>query len=84
MNASVEACEARDTKGMYAKARRGEIKGFTGVDDPYETPCAPDVACVTDTGEAPAQSAQRILAYLESIGVVRDAIPVEERVAVPV
>jgi sulfate adenylyltransferase len=34
----LEVCEQRDTKGMYAKARRGEIKGFTGIDDPYEEP----------------------------------------------
>ncbi|MHA1200857.1 MAG: sulfate adenylyltransferase, partial [Candidatus Heimdallarchaeaceae archaeon] len=43
VNASLEACEERDLKGLYAKARAGEIKGFTGVDDPYEEPQAPEV-----------------------------------------
>jgi sulfate adenylyltransferase len=42
----LEVCEARDTKGLYAKARRGEIKGFTGIDDPYEAPVNPDIRLV--------------------------------------
>jgi adenylylsulfate kinase len=45
---SVEKCEQRDVKGMYAKARRGEIKGFTGIDDPYETPKNPDLEIDTE------------------------------------
>jgi adenylylsulfate kinase len=44
MSAPLEACEKRDAKGLYAKARRGEIKNFTGVDDPYEAPAAPELA----------------------------------------
>ena len=43
----LEVCEQRDVKGLYAKARRGEIKGFTGIDDPYETP--DDAELVIDT-----------------------------------
>jgi sulfate adenylyltransferase len=43
VNTPLEACEQRDTKGMYAKARRGEIKDFTGVDDPYEEPVNPEL-----------------------------------------
>ena len=43
----IEVCEQRDVKGLYAKARRGEIKGLTGVDDPYEPPAAPDVMLTT-------------------------------------
>ena len=39
----LEVCEQRDTKGIYAKARRGEIDGFTGIDDPYETPETPEI-----------------------------------------
>ncbi|HJR90904.1 MAG TPA: adenylyl-sulfate kinase, partial [Acidimicrobiia bacterium] len=45
----IEVCEARDPKGLYAKARAGEIKGFTGIDDPYEAPLAPDLVIDTTT-----------------------------------
>jgi len=45
---SVEKCEQRDVKGMYAKARRGEIKGFTGIDDPFEAPQNPDLLIDTE------------------------------------
>jgi adenylylsulfate kinase len=45
---SVETCEQRDVKGMYAKARRGEIKGFTGIDDPFEAPQNPDLLIDTE------------------------------------
>ena len=48
VNASLEACEGRDTKGLYRRARAGEIKSFTGLDDPYEIPERPDVECFTD------------------------------------
>ncbi|MEA2505429.1 MAG: adenylylsulfate kinase [Actinomycetota bacterium] len=48
-DAPIEVCESRDVKGLYAKARAGEIKGFTGVDDPYEAPIAPEVVCQTQT-----------------------------------
>ncbi len=47
-NAPVEVCEQRDLKGLYKKARAGEIRGFTGIDDPYEPPLAPEVECRTD------------------------------------
>jgi len=43
----LEICEERDTKGIYAKARRGEIIGFTGIDDPYELPSTPDIILKT-------------------------------------
>ena len=45
---SLEKCEERDVKGMYAKARKGEIKGFTGIDDPYEAPEKPDLVIDTE------------------------------------
>ncbi|HET8887545.1 MAG TPA: adenylyl-sulfate kinase [Candidatus Angelobacter sp.] len=48
VNTPLEICEQRDPKGLYRKARRGEIAGFTGIDDPYEAPLAPDVECHTD------------------------------------
>jgi adenylylsulfate kinase len=47
-NAPVEVCEQRDLKGLYKRARAGEIRGFTGIDDPYEPPLAPEVECRTD------------------------------------
>lgn len=48
VNAPLAVCEGRDVKGLYAKARQGEIKGFTGIDDPYEPPTNPEVECRTD------------------------------------
>jgi len=47
---ALDECEKRDVKGLYAKARRGEIAGFTGVSDPYEEPTAPDMVIDTQTG----------------------------------
>jgi bifunctional enzyme CysN/CysC len=61
----IEVCEARDPKGLYAKARAGEIKGFTGIDDPYEAPEHPDLRLTPDDGTAE-QLASRVLALLES------------------
>jgi sulfate adenylyltransferase len=63
-------CEQRDTKGMYAKARRGEITGFTGIDDPYEAPVQPEITLDTLT-QTPAANARRILDYLIRRGFVR-------------
>jgi adenylylsulfate kinase len=48
VNAPLEVCEARDPKGLYERARRGEIPAFTGLEDPYEPPLSPDVECRTD------------------------------------
>ena len=53
---SVEKCEQRDVKGMYAKARRGEIKGFTGIDDPYEAPDDADLVVDTEYKQLTASS----------------------------
>ncbi|HEX8004359.1 MAG TPA: adenylyl-sulfate kinase [Mycobacteriales bacterium] len=61
----VEVTRERDVKGMYAKALAGEITGFTGVDDPYEPPAAPDLVIRTET-ESVADSAARVLALLEA------------------
>lgn len=66
----IEICEQRDQKGMYAKARRGEIKGFTGIDDPYEPPLNPEITLDTVTRTAE-QNARRILEYLQREGFVR-------------
>jgi adenylylsulfate kinase len=59
----VKACRARDVKGLYAKHARGELRGLTGVDDPYEAPLAPELVIRTE-GETPERSAERVLAYL--------------------
>jgi len=64
VNAPVEVCEGRDPKGLYRKARRGEIASFTGLDDPYEPPLSPDVECRTDR-ESVEISAQRVLVALK-------------------
>ena len=61
---SLEDCEARDTKGLYAKARSGEIKEFTGISDPYEEPENPEIRVETHD-KTPEQSAAEILGYLE-------------------
>ena len=66
---SLEDCEARDVKGLYAKARSGEIPEFTGVSDPYEAPENPELTVET-AGKTPEESAADILAYLEGEGLI--------------
>lgn len=58
----LEQCEARDPKGLYAKARAGVITGFTGIDDPYEAPESPEIRLIPEMGD-PAAMAQRILDF---------------------
>jgi sulfate adenylyltransferase len=66
---SVEVCELRDRKGLYAKARAGILKEFTGISDPYEVP--PDAEVVINTGElSPEEAAQEIILYLEREGFI--------------
>jgi adenylyl-sulfate kinase len=69
VKASVEECAKRDVKGLYAKAFAGEIKGFTGVDDPYEAPTAPELVLDTEAHE-PEESARLIVEKLEQLGLV--------------
>jgi sulfate adenylyltransferase len=66
----IEVCEERDVKGLYSKARRGEIKGFTGIDDPYEAPRNPEVTLDTVRNLAE-ENARRILEYLVEKGFVK-------------
>lgn len=67
---SLEECEKRDVKGLYQKARRGEIKNFTGISDPYEAPEQPDIKL--DTGLLSLeQSVQQLLFLLEQRGIIR-------------
>jgi len=64
INAPLEVCEARDVKGLYAKARSGQIKSFTGIDDPYEAPLTPDITCYT-AAETVDESVTKITTWLE-------------------
>ena len=63
----IEVCEERDVKGLYARARRGQIKGFTGVDDPYEAPLNAEITLDTVKND-PASNARKIITYLEERG----------------
>jgi sulfate adenylyltransferase len=67
MDTPIEVCEQRDIKGFYGMARRGEIKGFTGVDDPYEEPVNPELTLKT-VGVSPEDNARAIIALLEERG----------------
>jgi sulfate adenylyltransferase len=67
---SIEVCEERDRKGLYAKARAGIIKEFTGISDPYEVPENPEIRIDT-VGLSPDLAAHRILVSLESLGYIR-------------
>ncbi len=70
IDASVDACAERDVKGLYAKAFAGEIKGFTGVDDPYEEPKNPEIKVETEEHD-PEESARIIVERLEQLGLVQ-------------
>ena len=65
----IEVCAERDPKGLYAKARTGEIEHFTGVSDPYEEPSAPELRLHTE-GNEPAESAAAVIARLEELELV--------------
>ena len=69
VDTSLDTCEQRDPKGLYKKARAGEIKNFTGIDDPYEAPEAPELKI--DAGKtSPQEAAVLILKYLQSEGIL--------------
>jgi sulfate adenylyltransferase len=67
----IDVCEQRDRKGLYAKARAGLIKNFTGIGDPYEEPKTPELRLDTSQ-RTPDEAAQRIILKLESIGLIRN------------
>jgi adenylylsulfate kinase len=70
VDAPLDVCEARDPKGLYKKARAGELKGFTGIDDPYEAPEKPELTL--DAGKKTAdQLADEVIAYLEKSGKLK-------------
>jgi sulfate adenylyltransferase len=70
VSTSIEICESRDRKGLYAKARAGIIQGFTGVNDPYEVPERAEIVIDTE-GLSPDLAAHRILITLEKLGYIR-------------
>ena len=67
VNAPLKVCEQRDVKGLYKKVRSGEIKNFTGIDDPYEPPLNPEVECGTEH-QSVEESVYKVLAKLEQLG----------------
>lgn len=67
----LEVCEARDVKGLYARARSGEIKNFTGIDDPYEEPIEPEVKVKT-VGKTPKENAREIVDHLIGMGFLQE------------
>jgi sulfate adenylyltransferase len=67
----LDVCERRDTKGMYARARRGEIQGFTGIDDPYERPVNPEMI-LTTTECMPEDNARTVIAHLVKLGFLAE------------
>ncbi|MFC1803161.1 adenylyl-sulfate kinase [Thermoproteota archaeon] len=69
VKASVEECIKRDVKGMYKKALAGEIKNFTGVDDPYEEPLIPEIIVDTDN-ETVDESVEKVLKLMEKLGYI--------------
>jgi adenylylsulfate kinase len=72
----IDVCEARDPKGLYKKARAGELKGFTGIDDPYEAPFSPELV-LSAAEKTPEQLADEVIAYLVDQGICP---PLDERV----
>jgi sulfate adenylyltransferase len=78
VNTPLAECERRDRKGLYAKARAGQIKGMTGIDDPYEIPPAPDLTI--DTTNLPGGEAiAAVLRYLGGHGWIEPRQPAEKR-----
>ncbi|MBE9124930.1 adenylyl-sulfate kinase [Coleofasciculus sp. LEGE 07092] len=75
VNAPLATCEERDVKGLYKRARAGEIKSFTGIDDPYESPLNPEVECRTDLEEL-SESVAKVLQKLEELGYLPEKLAV--------
>jgi adenylylsulfate kinase len=65
----IETCEQRDPKGLYKKARAGQLKGFTGIDDPYEAPLNPELT-LDATATSPQEAAVRLIEYLQTRGIL--------------
>ncbi|MGB3759050.1 MAG: adenylyl-sulfate kinase [Rivularia sp. (in: cyanobacteria)] len=76
VNAPLSVCENRDVKGLYKRARAGEIKNFTGIDDPYEAPVNPTIECRTDLEELE-ESVAKIFNKLEELGYLNTALEMQ-------
>jgi adenylylsulfate kinase len=72
LNTPIETCERRDPKGLYKKARAGELKGFTGIDDPYEAPHKPELM-LDATNVSPQEATLQLLTYLEQKGIIQSS-----------
>ena len=81
MECPVPVLAERDVKGLYKKALAGEIKNFTGVDDPYEPPLNPEVICHTDGRETPEQSAAKVIRKLEELSYIPPAVAIPVEIA---
>ncbi|MGB5397993.1 MAG: adenylyl-sulfate kinase, partial [Gammaproteobacteria bacterium] len=69
VDAPIEVCEQRDPKGLYKKARAGEIKGFTGIDDPYEEPLDPELILLS-AEKTPDILADEVISFLQNKGIL--------------
>jgi adenylylsulfate kinase len=69
LNTPISTCEQRDPKGLYKKARAGQLKGFTGIDDPYEAPEHPELT-IDATNTSPQEATLQLLQYLEKQGLI--------------
>ena len=69
MNTSLELCESRDPKGLYKKARAGQLKGFTGIDDPYEAPEKPELV-LDGNSKSIDELADEVIAFLQQKGIL--------------
>jgi adenylylsulfate kinase len=69
VNTPIETCEKRDPKGLYKKARAGQLKGFTGIDDPYEAPLQPEFT-LDATNTSPQQATVLLIEFLEKQGIL--------------
>src|SRR5436305_1471298 len=67
VNTPIETCETRDPKGLYKKARAGQLKNFTGIDDPYEAPCKPELT-IDATKISPQDATIQVMEYLQKQG----------------
>ena len=76
VNAPLTVCEERDVKGLYKRARAGEIKNFTGIDDPYEAPFKPNLECRTDLEDLE-ESVAKVLNKLEELGYLNKLVEMQ-------
>jgi sulfate adenylyltransferase len=74
VNTPLEVCEQRDRKGLYARARAGQLRGMTGIDDPYEEPADAELTIDTTTITVP-EAVELVLAYLVENGWVEPKLP---------